>query len=76
MRTIWHHLCTHFSRVQIRVLHPGIAPYQTVQILPGLSEGSRLSPTLFGIFAADLVNRLKGKYPEVTILHNTQHHWI
>jgi len=30
----------------------------TVDILRGLPEGSRLSPTLFGIFVADLVHEL------------------
>ena len=29
-----------------------------------------------GIFAADLVNDLKGKFPDATILHKTQHLWI
>jgi hypothetical protein len=56
---MWHHLCNRFNSVTLRVLHPGISPHQTVPILRGLPEGSRLSPTLFGLFAADLVNHLK-----------------
>jgi hypothetical protein len=60
----------------MRVLHPGIAPHQTVQILRGLHEGSQLSPTIFGIFAADLVNHLKRKFPDATILHKGQHLWV
>ena len=39
---MWHHLCNRFNSVKLRVLHPGIAPHQTVQILRGLPEGSRL----------------------------------
>ena len=66
---MWHHLCNRFQSVKLRVLHPGIAPHQTVQILRGLPEGSRLSPTLFGLFAADLVIHLKRKFPDATILH-------
>ena len=73
---MWHHLCNRFQRVKLRVLHPGIAPHQTVQILRGLPEGSRLSPTLFGLFAADLVNHLKRKFPAATILHKGQHLWV
>ena len=45
---MWHHLYNRFQRVPI---------------LRGLPEGSRLSPTLFGLFAADLVNHLERKYP-------------
>jgi len=73
---MWHHLCNRFQSVKLRVLHPGIAPHQTVQILRGLPEGSRLSPTLFGLFAADLVNHLKRKFPAATILHKGQHLWV
>jgi hypothetical protein len=77
---MWHHLCARFNSVNLRVLHPGIAPHQTVPILRGLPEGSRLSPTLFGIFAADLVNHLnvtlQREFPEATILHNNQHLWV
>jgi len=73
---MWHHLCARFNSVKLRILHPGIAPHQTVPILRGLPEGSRLSPTLCRIFAADLVNHLKRKFPEATILHNNQHLWV
>ena len=73
---MWHQLCNRFQRVKLRVLHPDIAPHQTVPILRGLPEGSRLSPTLFGLFAADLVNHLKRKFPDATILHKGQHLWV
>ena len=73
---MWYHLCHRFNRVTLRVLHPGIAPHQTVPILRGLPEGSRLSPTLFGLFAADLVNHLKRKFPAATILHKGHHLWV
>ncbi len=35
-----------------------------------------MSPTLFGHFAADLVNHLKRKFPDATILHKGQHLWV
>ena len=73
---MWHNLCARFNAVKIRVLHPCIAPHQTVPILRGLPEGSRLSPTLFGIFAADLIHHLRQKFPKATILHNGQHLWV
>jgi hypothetical protein len=69
----WHHLCARFSKVKIRVLHPGIAFHHTVPILRGLPKGSRLSPTLFGIFAADLVNHLKEQFTEILTQSSTTH---
>jgi len=42
----------------MRVLHFHIQEHQTVNILRGLPEGSRLSPTLFAIFVADLIHEL------------------
>jgi hypothetical protein len=35
-----------------------------------------LSPTLFGLFAADLVNHLKRKFHDATILHKGQQLWV
>ena len=35
-----------------------------------------MSPTLFGIFAADLIHHLRQKFPNATILHNGQHLWV
>ena len=51
-------------KLSFRVLHPGISARHTVDILRGLPEGSRLSPTLFGIFVAHLVHELRAKFPE------------
>jgi len=39
-------------------------------------EGSRLSPTLFGIFVADLIHQLKVQFPNATITHNCGVRWI
>ena len=50
-------------KIKLRVLHPGIFARHTVYILRGLPEGSHLSPTLFGIFVADLVHELRAKFP-------------
>ena len=73
---MWHHLCARFNSARIRVLHPHIPPHQTLPVLRGLPEGSRLSPTLFGIFVADLIHHLKIKFPNSTIHHNGQPLWI
>ena len=49
--------------------HPDITHYaviangDNVEILCGLPEGSRLSPTLFGICAAELNHELRTKLP-------------
>ena len=47
---MWHHLRARSDKIKLRVLHPGISAHHTVDILRGLPEGSRLSPTLFGGF--------------------------
>ena len=64
---MWHHLRARFDKIKLRVLHPGISARHTVDILRGLPEGSRLSPTLFGIFFADLVHELRVKFPHAII---------
>jgi len=56
---MWHHLRARFDKV----IRPGISARHTGDILTGLPEGSRLSPTLFGIFVADLVYELRAKFP-------------
>jgi len=60
---MWHHLRARFAKIKLRVLHPGISVRLTVDILRGLPEGRRLSPTLFGIFVADLDHELTAKFP-------------
>jgi len=39
-------------------------------MLRGVPEGSRLSPTLLGIFVADLIHELRAQFPTATITHN------
>jgi hypothetical protein len=60
---MWRHLKARFDKIKLRVLHPGISAHHTVDILRGLPERNRLSPTLFGIFVADLVHELRAKFP-------------
>jgi len=62
---MWHHLRARIDNVRLRVLLPNIQEHQTVDILRGLPEGSRLSPTLFGIFVADLIHasELQTQFP-------------
>jgi len=64
---MWHHLRARIDNIRLRVLHPNIQEHQTVDILRGLPEISRLSPTLFGIFVADLIHELRIKFPHAVI---------
>jgi len=64
---MWHHLRARIDNIRLRVLHPNIQEHQTVDILRGLPEGSRLSPTLFGILVADLIHELQTKFPHAFI---------
>jgi len=85
---MWYHLRARFDKIKLRILHPGISARHTVDILRGLPEGSRLSPTLFGIFVADLVHELRAKFPHAiiylgrhppnpyTLSPSTTHIWI
>jgi len=61
---------------KVRVLHPPIPKSSSVDILCGVPDGSRLSPTLFGIFVADLIHELKAQFPNATITHNGRLRWI
>jgi len=66
---MWHHLRARIDNIRLRVLHPNIQEHQTVDILrgPGLPEVSRLSPTLFGIFVADLIHELQIQFLHAVI---------
>jgi len=65
---MWHHLRARIDNIRLRVLHPIIQEHQTVDILRGLPEGSRLSPTLFGIFVADLIHELQTKFCTLSLI--------
>jgi len=60
---IWHLLKENSRSVRVRVLHALIDQNDEVDILHGLPEGSRLNPTLFGIFVAELILELRAKFP-------------
>ena len=64
---IWHLVKENSRKVRIRVLHALIAAGDEVDILRGLPEGSRLSPTLFAtpICAAELIHELRTKFPDL-----------
>jgi hypothetical protein len=64
---MWYHLRERFNRISVRVLHPGIPASSFVSSNRGLPEGSRLSPILFGIVAADLIRALQHAFPNVHI---------
>jgi len=73
---MWKHLREQFQVVKVRVLHTRIPKNSSVDILRGVPEGSRLNPTLFGIFVPDLIHELKEKFPNATITHNGGIWWI
>ena len=64
---MWHHLRARIDNIRHWVLHPNIQEHQTVDILQGIPEGNRLSPTIFGIFVADLIHKLQTKFPHAVI---------
>jgi len=68
---MWKHLRERFHVVTVRVLHPRIPKSSSVNILRGVPEahGSRLGPTLFGIFVADLIFEMRVRFPTATITH-------
>jgi hypothetical protein len=67
---MWKHLRARFHTVEVRVLHPQIPPSWWVKILRGLPEGSRLSPSLFRILVADLIQQLQIRFPSANIISN------
>jgi len=73
---MWKHLRERFHVVKVRVLHPRIPTTSSVNIMRGVPEGSRLSPTLFGIFVPDLIHELRAQFPAATITHNVGVRWI
>jgi len=46
VRHVWHHLGTRIDTIRLGVLHPNIREDETLDILRGLPQGSRFSPTL------------------------------
>ena len=73
---MWKHLRERFQVVKVRVLYQRIPGRSSVDILRGLPEGSRISPTLFGIFVANLTHELKAQFPNATMRHNKGLRWI
>ena len=60
---VWRLLTSTYHLLQVRVLHPLLGPDRFTPILRGLLEGSRLSPTPFGIFMAELLRTLQKEFP-------------
>ena len=70
---MWKHLRERFHVVEVRVLLPRRSTTSSVNILRGVPEGS---PTLFGIFVADLIHEFRAQFPAATITHNGGVKWI
>ena len=49
--------------VRVRVKHALVDQNDKVDILRGLPEGSRLTPTLLDIWVAELILKLRAKFP-------------
>ena len=64
---MWQLLRENSRRIRVRVLHPLIPATKEVEIMRGLPEGSRLSPILFAMLAADLIRDLRTQFPDVTM---------
>ena len=73
---MWDLLKENSRKMCIRVLHPSITADSEVNVLRGLPEGSRLSPILFAIFAADLIRDLQLQFPEITMPTATALTWM
>jgi hypothetical protein len=60
---LWKLLRESFSKARVRVLHPLIKEHEYREILRGLPEGSKLSPTLFCVLVAELLHQLQIAFP-------------
>ena len=60
----WRLLRTSYQSIFIRVLHPGIPASAREEILRGIPEGSKLSPSLFNLFVAELLTELNSRFPD------------
>ena len=73
---LWRLLMESYKEIRVRVLHPLIPDTQTEEILRGVPEGSKLSPILFSIFLAELIDHLQTKFPFATTQGNNGQVWI
>jgi hypothetical protein len=73
---VWRLLTSTYHLVQVRVLHPLLGPDRFTPILRGLPEGSRLSPTLFGIFMAELLRTLQKEFPHACTYTSHGTRWL
>ena len=68
---MWKHLRERFWKAYVRVLHPHLSAHERIEILRSLPEGSKLSPSLFGIYVADLILELRRQFPNATVTHGS-----
>ena len=68
----WHLLKENSRSARVRVLHALVVQKDEVEILRGLPEGSRLSPTLFGICVTELILELLTKFPLLDLPESLQ----
>ena len=68
---MWHQIRARLWKISVQVLHPNIGEDTYATVHQGLPEGSRLSPTLFGIGASDLIRSLRAEFPGAHITHGS-----
>ena len=73
---LWKLLRESFNKARVRVLHPLIKEHEYRDILRGLPEGSRLSPTLFGVLVAELLHQLKNSFPLAQTKITNGYQWL
>ena len=73
---MWRLLTGTYHLVQVRVLNPLLGPDRFTPILRGLPEGSRLSPTLFGIFMSELLRQLQKDFPHACTYTSKGNIWL
>ena len=72
---LWRLLQTSYRKVFIRVLHPGIPASAREEILRGIPEGSKLSPSLFNLFVAELLSELHSRFPDADTFSRGGRSW-
>ena len=64
---LWQHVLAPHRTLKYRVLHDNAANNPYIEIKKGLTEGGRLSPLLWGLYVADLVNTIRRDFPGLAL---------
>jgi hypothetical protein len=64
---LWQHVFALHRTLMYRILHGNATNNPYIEIKKGLTEGGRLSPLLWGLYVADLVNTIRRDFPELAL---------